>query len=54
MAVYEVLLSKAARKQLATLPIVIHDKIIDTISELSAVPRPTGCKKLKGYKTHGE
>jgi mRNA interferase RelE/StbE len=50
MAVYEVLLSKTARKQLAHLPIVIHDKIIESISKLSAVSRPAGCKKLKGYK----
>ena len=50
MAIYEVLLSKTSRKQLATLPTVIHDKIIEDISFLSSVPRPAGCKKLKGYK----
>ena len=50
MAVYEVLLSKAARKQLALLPVFIHNKIIENISHLSSVPRPAGCKKLKGYK----
>jgi len=50
MAVYEVLLSKAARKQLAALPVFIHNKIIEDISHLSSVPRPIGCKKLKGYK----
>ncbi len=50
MAVYEVLLSKAARKQLAALPVFIHNKIIEDISLLSSVPRPVGCKKLKGYK----
>ena len=50
MAVYEVLLSKAARKQLASLPVFIHNKIIEDISHLSSVPRPVGCKKLKGYK----
>ena len=46
MAVYEVLLSKAARKYLAALPLFIHNKIVDE----SSVPRPNGCKKLKGYK----
>ena len=51
MAGFEVLLSKGARKQLSSLPIAIHDKIIKTISELSTVARPLGCKKLKGYKT---
>jgi mRNA interferase RelE/StbE len=50
MAVYELLLSKAARKQLAALPVFIHNKIIEDISHLSSVPRPVGCKKLKGYK----
>jgi len=49
MPVYEVLLSKTARKQLAVLPVFIHNKIIKDISHLSSVPRPIGCKKLKGY-----
>mgnify|MGYP003412982198 len=49
MPVYEVLLSKTARKQLAVLPVFIHNKIIEDISHLSSVPRPIGCKKLKGY-----
>jgi mRNA interferase RelE/StbE len=50
MPVYEVLLSKAARKQLASLPVFVHNKIIEDISGLSSLPRPPGCKKLKGYK----
>lgn len=50
MAAYEVLLSKAARKELAALPVFIHNKIIEDISHLASVPRPVGCKKLKGYK----
>ena len=50
MPVFEVLLSKAARKQLSTLPAFIHNKLIEEISNLSLKPRPTGCKKLKGYK----
>ncbi len=50
MSVYEVLLSKAARKQLASLPVFIHNKIIEDIFDLAAAPRPAGCKKLKGYK----
>ncbi len=50
MAVYEVLLSKAARKQLSTLPVFVHNKIIEDISALTSSPRPPGCKKLKGYK----
>jgi len=50
MPAYEVLLSKAARRQLSTLPVFIHNKIIEDISALSSSPRPAGCKKLKGYK----
>jgi mRNA interferase RelE/StbE len=50
MPVYEVLLSKTARKKLSTLPAFIHNKIIEDISSLTVVPRPFGCKKLKGFK----
>jgi mRNA interferase RelE/StbE len=50
MPAYEILLSKTARKHLDTLPEFIHNKIIEEISELTKVPRPSGCKKLKGYK----
>lgn len=50
MPVYEVFLSKAARKQLALFPAFIHNRIIEDISNLSSFPRPAGCKKLKGYK----
>jgi len=50
MPAYEVLLSKAARRQLAILPAFIHNKIVEDISALSSSPRPAGCKKLKGYK----
>ena len=50
MPVYEILLSKTARKQLGALPELIHNKIIEEISELSKISRPVGCKKLKGYK----
>jgi mRNA interferase RelE/StbE len=50
MSAYQVLLSKAARKQLNTLPASIHDKIIEEITSLSETQRPTGCKKLKAQK----
>jgi mRNA interferase RelE/StbE len=50
MPSYEGLLSKTARKQLSTLPLFIHNKIIEDISGLSKTPRPAGCKKLKGLK----
>ena len=50
MPVYEVLLSKSARKQLGSLPAFIHNKIVEDISTLAFSPRPAGCKKLKGVK----
>ena len=50
MSVYEVLLSKTARKQLNSLPTFIHNKIIEDISDLAFLPRPAGCKKLKGQR----
>ncbi len=50
MTAYQVLLSKAARKQLNTLPVFIHNKIIEDIAALANTPRPPGCKKLKGQK----
>ena len=50
MPAYEVLLSRAARKQLAILPLFIHNEIVEEISSLSSNQGPPGCKKLKGYK----
>lgn len=50
MPAYEILLSKAARKQLDNLPVFITNKIIEDIAALAGTPRPTGCKKLKGQK----
>ena len=50
MAAYQVLLSKAARKQLSALSPFIHNKVIEDITLLSETPRPAGCKKLKGQK----
>ena len=50
MPTYQVVLSKTARKQLTTLPVFIHNKIIEDITLLSETPRPAGCKKLKGQK----
>jgi hypothetical protein len=47
MPVYEVLLSKASRKQLAALPAFIHNKIIEDISNLTSLPRPSGCNEIK-------
>ena len=45
MIVYEVLLSKATRKQLVSLPPFIHNKISEDTSGLATTPRLAGCKK---------
>jgi len=45
MPVYEILLSKAARKQLKLLPSFVHNNIIEEITNLSVNPRPAGCVK---------
>ena len=50
MPVYEILLSKATRKQLKILPVFIHNNIIEEITNLSYTPRPVGIVKLKGFK----
>jgi mRNA interferase RelE/StbE len=49
MPKYEVLLSKAARKAIDKLPLKTANTILAHITSLSENPRPTGCKKLKGY-----
>ncbi len=50
MPAYQILLSRAARKQLNTFPAFIHDKIVEDITALAYTPRPAGCKKLKNQK----
>lgn len=49
MKLYEVVLSKTAEKNLAKLPNAIIAKIVYSLQQLEKEPRPTGCKKLKGF-----
>jgi mRNA interferase RelE/StbE len=46
---YEVVFSRRAEKDIEKLPARIVEKIIPVIIALEQNPRPTGCKKLKGY-----
>jgi mRNA interferase RelE/StbE len=46
---YQVVVSKSAEKELASLPKSIIEKIIAVLILLEENPRPVGCKKLKGY-----
>ena len=47
---YQVLLERAAEKDLSRLSIEIHDRIITAIQALATNPRPPGCRKLAGSK----
>ena len=48
MALYQILISITAQKQLDNLPDKISESLIDVICKLEQNPRPNGCKKLKG------
>jgi mRNA interferase RelE/StbE len=47
---YTVVLTQTAEKELQKLPVRIIEKIIKLLKSLEENPRPSGCKKLKGYK----
>jgi mRNA interferase RelE/StbE len=47
---YTVVLTQTAEKELYRLPIRVIEKIISVLKSLEENPRPSGCKKLKGYK----
>lgn len=48
MADHTVILTKTAQKQLDKLPDKVADALLDAFDALAKVPRPDGCKKLKG------
>ncbi|MBY0478971.1 MAG: type II toxin-antitoxin system RelE/ParE family toxin [Chitinophagaceae bacterium] len=50
MKKYSVVLTRSAEKSLARLPNSITKSIVTLLESLQNNPRPTGCKKLKGYK----
>ena len=52
MADYTVQVKPSARKELEALPDGVLTRVLEKIEALGDVPRPTGCKKLKGYKDH--
>ena len=49
-ASYAVELKSSARKELEALPNTVLPRAISRIELLAHDPRPSGCKKLKGYK----
>lgn len=50
MSSYFVEVKPSARKELEALPNDVLARVLPKIDALRSAPRPTGCKKLKGYK----
>ncbi|MGP8244250.1 MAG: type II toxin-antitoxin system RelE family toxin [Bryobacteraceae bacterium] len=50
MGNYSVEVKPPARKELETLPDSVLARVVKKIESLGHAPRPTGCKKLRGYK----
>ncbi|MDQ3682996.1 MAG: hypothetical protein M3352_07990 [Bacteroidota bacterium] len=50
---YNVLLTQTAERELSRLPNKEITKIVSALKSLEENPRPSGCKKLKGYKIYG-
>jgi mRNA interferase RelE/StbE len=47
---YSVEVKFSARKELDALPDLVLARVIRKLESLADVPRPAGCKKLRGYK----
>lgn len=50
MSDYLIIITRVAQKQLDSLPVEIISRIEPKITALATVPRPDGCRKLKGYQ----
>ena len=50
MGNYSVQVKPSARKELEGLPDNVLVRVVQKLESLGHAPRPTGCKKLKGYK----
>lgn len=50
MANYALEIKQSAQKELDTLDDALFSRIDRKIMALAETPRPTGCKKLKGYQ----
>lgn len=48
---HEVVLERAAEKDLKRLPKEIHARVVLALRALSENPRPVGCRKLEGSKS---
>jgi mRNA interferase RelE/StbE len=52
--VFEIILKRAAEKDLRRLSDEVHDRVIEGISTFATNPRPPGSEKLSGSKSTGE
>ena len=52
MVKYSLEIKHSALKELDALDAALFTRIDRKISALAETPRPTGCKKLRGYKNH--
>ena len=50
MSVFEILIERAAEKDLQRLPEDVHARVLKAIHPLSIQPRPAGARKLSGSK----
>jgi len=50
--VYRILLERAAERDLTRLAAEVHDRIIAALRLLVTNPRPSGCRKLVGSRSH--
>ncbi|MGD0771452.1 MAG: type II toxin-antitoxin system RelE/ParE family toxin [Candidatus Solibacter sp.] len=50
MGEYLVRVKPSVRKELEALPESVLARVVQELESLGHAPRPTGCKKLKGYK----
>ena len=48
---HEVLLERAAERDLRVLPRAVYDRIISHLKALCQNPRPAGCKKITGSRS---
>jgi len=49
--VHEVLLERAAERDLKALSPAVYDRIVSHLRALSQNPRPAGCKKITGSRS---
>ena len=49
---YQIVVKKSAAKEIEALPTKILPQVTEAIYDLGNVPRPQGCKKLKGSKAN--